>query len=210
MTYAVRDDVGVAVERSLGVAVLGLVAGEVPDDQRSVSAGRQEHVGAGGRWSAGELGENSGFGRAWRHRDILLHRGSQAGDPAILHRELAASSRRERHHQVRPVVGRQATYVALEGALEDQLFSHCSSGGRQRTVMRCNWRNSRYACEEGRREEEGEGGKSHCASASSGRIFLVEAALGPGRNWRFFFVWVEIRALALRPAWIGGGWVGAG
>jgi hypothetical protein len=35
------------VERSLGVAVLGLVAGEVPDDQGLVSATRQEHVGAG-------------------------------------------------------------------------------------------------------------------------------------------------------------------
>lgn len=34
------------MERSLGVAVLGLVAGEVPDDQGLVSAGRQEHVGA--------------------------------------------------------------------------------------------------------------------------------------------------------------------
>jgi len=38
--------VRVAVERSLGVTVLGLVAGEVPDDQGLVSATRQEHVGA--------------------------------------------------------------------------------------------------------------------------------------------------------------------
>jgi hypothetical protein len=41
--------VGVAVERSLGVAVLGLIAGEVPDDQGLVSGSRQEHVGAGER-----------------------------------------------------------------------------------------------------------------------------------------------------------------
>lgn len=34
------------MERSLGVAVLGLVAGEVPDDQGLVSATGQEHVGA--------------------------------------------------------------------------------------------------------------------------------------------------------------------
>lgn len=34
------------MERSLGVAVLGLVAGEVPDDQGLVSAAGQEHVGA--------------------------------------------------------------------------------------------------------------------------------------------------------------------
>lgn len=41
------------MERSLGVAVLGLVAGEVPDDQGLVAAGGQEHVGAGGQRSAG-------------------------------------------------------------------------------------------------------------------------------------------------------------
>lgn len=45
-TYTVGDDVGVAVERSFGVAVLGLIAGEVPDDQSLVSGSRQEHVGA--------------------------------------------------------------------------------------------------------------------------------------------------------------------
>lgn len=38
----------VTVERSLGVTVLRLVAGEVPDDQRLVTRGGQEHVGAGG------------------------------------------------------------------------------------------------------------------------------------------------------------------
>jgi hypothetical protein len=38
--------VGVAVERSLGVTILRLVAGEVPDNQRLVTAGGQEHVGA--------------------------------------------------------------------------------------------------------------------------------------------------------------------
>lgn len=45
-TYTVGDDVGVTVERSLGVTVLGLVAGEVPDDQGLVSGGREKHVGA--------------------------------------------------------------------------------------------------------------------------------------------------------------------
>ena len=38
----------VAVERSLGVAVLGLVTSEVPDDQSLVSGSGQEHVGARG------------------------------------------------------------------------------------------------------------------------------------------------------------------
>lgn len=47
MTYAVGDDVGVAVETPLGVSVRGLVAGEVPNDQRLVAGSGQEHVGAG-------------------------------------------------------------------------------------------------------------------------------------------------------------------
>jgi hypothetical protein len=41
--------VGVTLERSLGVAVLGLVAGEVPDDQGLVSRGGEQHVGTGER-----------------------------------------------------------------------------------------------------------------------------------------------------------------
>lgn len=45
-TYTVGDDVGVTVQRSLGVTVLGLVAGEVPDDQGLVTRTGQEHVGA--------------------------------------------------------------------------------------------------------------------------------------------------------------------
>lgn len=46
-TYTVGDDVRVAVEGSLGVTVLALIASEVPDDQGLISGGRQEHVGAG-------------------------------------------------------------------------------------------------------------------------------------------------------------------
>jgi hypothetical protein len=38
--------VGVTRQRSLGVTVLGLIAGEVPDDQGLVAGSRQEHVGA--------------------------------------------------------------------------------------------------------------------------------------------------------------------
>lgn len=45
-TYAVRDDVGVAVQRLLGVTVLGLIASKVPDDQSLVTRAGQEHVGA--------------------------------------------------------------------------------------------------------------------------------------------------------------------
>lgn len=46
LTYTVGDDVRVAVETALGVAVRGLIAGEVPDDEGLVSATRKEHVGA--------------------------------------------------------------------------------------------------------------------------------------------------------------------
>lgn len=45
-TYAVRNDMGVAVERSLGVTVLGLITGKVPDDQGLVAGCGEEHVGA--------------------------------------------------------------------------------------------------------------------------------------------------------------------
>lgn len=45
-TYTVRDDVGVAVEGLLGVTVLRLVTGQVPDDQGLVTGAGQEHVGA--------------------------------------------------------------------------------------------------------------------------------------------------------------------
>jgi hypothetical protein len=45
-TYAVGDDVGVAVERSLGVTVLRLITRQVPDDQSLVTAAGKEHVGA--------------------------------------------------------------------------------------------------------------------------------------------------------------------
>lgn len=44
ITYAVRNNVRVAVERSLGVTVLGLVTGEVPDDQSLVAGAGEEHV----------------------------------------------------------------------------------------------------------------------------------------------------------------------
>jgi hypothetical protein len=46
-TYAVGDDVGVALQAPLGVTVRGLVAGEVPDDQGLVAGTGQEHVRAG-------------------------------------------------------------------------------------------------------------------------------------------------------------------
>lgn len=37
---------GVAGQGSLGVTVLVLIAGEIPDDQGLVAGSRQEHVGA--------------------------------------------------------------------------------------------------------------------------------------------------------------------
>lgn len=85
---------GVAVERPLGVSVLRLVARQVPDDQRLVTAGGQEHVGAAERREQRSASlSSSGHGAAStecaRKRLIgglfvLLHGGSQASDPAIL------------------------------------------------------------------------------------------------------------------------------
>lgn len=48
-TYTVGDDVGVALQAALGVAVSLLIAGKVPDDQSLVARGRQQHVGARSR-----------------------------------------------------------------------------------------------------------------------------------------------------------------
>ena len=42
--YAVGDDVRMAMETSLRVPVIGLVACKIPDDESLVSAARQEHV----------------------------------------------------------------------------------------------------------------------------------------------------------------------
>lgn len=43
-TYTVRHDVRVTVKASFGVAVVGVVAGEVPYDEGFVTAGGEEHV----------------------------------------------------------------------------------------------------------------------------------------------------------------------
>ena len=63
--------------------------------------------------------------------DVLLHGGGQAGDPAILQQKVSgfvlddlASIFDPRQCQVRMGVNGCKTYVALQGALEDQLFSH--------------------------------------------------------------------------------------
>ena len=79
------------MQRSLGVSVLRLVTGQVPDDQGLVTTGRQEHVGAASR--RGRELAPSVFHRVHRcchdrfermSSYVLLHGGSQAGDPAIL------------------------------------------------------------------------------------------------------------------------------
>lgn len=49
MTYTVRHNVRVSLERALRVTVLSLVASEVPDDQRLVATGGEQHVGAKNR-----------------------------------------------------------------------------------------------------------------------------------------------------------------
>ena len=91
-TYTVRDDVGVTLQRSLGVTVLGLIAGEVPDNQSLVSAGGEEHVVAGGEVSRSVPRVSQA--RSMAALDILLHRGGQAGDPAILQTLVSIQSTR--------------------------------------------------------------------------------------------------------------------
>jgi hypothetical protein len=70
--------VGVAVQTPLGVAVRGLVAGQVPDDERLVARAGQEHVGAGRKSVIARLARRATFlgGHA------LLQRGSKGGNPA--------------------------------------------------------------------------------------------------------------------------------
>lgn len=86
---------GVTLERSLGVAVLGLIAGEVPDDQSLVSAGREEHVGATVSQSVSSRCISN---RGMAVLDVLLHRGGQAGDPAILQTFVSIQSTRSGFH----------------------------------------------------------------------------------------------------------------
>ena len=75
MTYTVRNDVGVTLQRALGVSVLGLVAGEVPDDEGLVAAGGEEHVGAGSStWletdDVGEKGHRFGVVRTYFSMEV--------------------------------------------------------------------------------------------------------------------------------------------
>jgi hypothetical protein len=98
--------VGVALEATLGVAVRGLVAGQVPDDESLVARSGQEHVGAAAmlaeRLVARRLAGPRCSSQLRRRADALLKRGSEGGNPAR---------------------------VALEGATENQLLGHdCGFG----------------------------------------------------------------------------------
>jgi hypothetical protein len=99
----------VALEATLGVAVRGLVAGQVPDDESLVARSGQEHVGAGAmlaerlvaRRLAGWAGRRCSS-QLRRRADALLKRGSEGSNPAR---------------------------VALKGATENQLLGHdCGFG----------------------------------------------------------------------------------
>jgi len=63
--------VGVTVEAALGVTVGGLVAGQVPDDERLVTATGEQHVGACPSVSL-----------IVSHSDTLLRRTSPAKSPS--------------------------------------------------------------------------------------------------------------------------------
>jgi len=64
--------VAVAVKRSLWVAVGGVVAGQVPDNESLITTSREEHI--------------------W-----VLHRGSQTGDPSAVASEGTLQDQLLRH-----------------------------------------------------------------------------------------------------------------
>ena len=72
VTYTVRNNVRVTVERSLWVTILSLIAGQVPDDERLVARTRQEHI--------------------W-----VLERSRKRGDPAAVALEGALEDKLFRH-----------------------------------------------------------------------------------------------------------------
>jgi hypothetical protein len=114
-SYTVRDDVRVTLEAALGVTVGLLVAGKVPDDQGLVATAREQHVGANQEissqnrypifpviFSSAKFSASSSNPVSSVCFDVLLQRGSQGSNPAI---------------------------VTLEGAAKDQLLSHDRSLG---------------------------------------------------------------------------------
>lgn len=82
LTYAVGDDVRVAVQRALGVAVRGLVACQVPDDQSLVTGGGEEHVRAASIFVSILIFTTAGTCAVLFDVHILLERCGQAGDPS--------------------------------------------------------------------------------------------------------------------------------
>lgn len=87
---------GVALKTALGVAVGLFVTSEVPHDQGLVATGGEQHVGAM-RPLLSEPGPIPPDQKFEMRASLLLKRGSQAGNPAI---------------------------VALEGSAEDELLGH--------------------------------------------------------------------------------------
>ena len=75
-SYAVGNDVGMAVQTSFGIAICSLIASKVPDYQCLVSAPREEHVRATKMFSTLSIGDLLGT--------ALFERCSQAGDPAAV------------------------------------------------------------------------------------------------------------------------------
>lgn len=75
------------MEGSLGIAILGLISRQIPDDERLVTTAREQHIGAviaSSTLARLCRGRGVGVGCYARVICVLLDGGSQAGNPAIL------------------------------------------------------------------------------------------------------------------------------
>lgn len=126
----------VAVEPPLRIAVLGLIAGEVPNDQGLVSAGGEEHVGAVSTVSAGPRRRIHEPGGSYFSIDVakLVTQPFCDALSALVPGQLGARRRQQQAVQAIALEAERngskqlraagTTYVALQGALKDELLSH--------------------------------------------------------------------------------------
>ena len=119
---------GVTVERSLGITVLALVTGQVPDDESLVARRRQKHVRAVEAVVSRSilyLLTQSSRGEAYFSMEVakLVTQPFCIAMLALVLPYLCCSS-----SNTIIMAGMVKTYMALEGTFKDQLFSHSVGG----------------------------------------------------------------------------------